>query len=280
MFLAQQQPDGELITASQAGFLAFTIILAIFAAALVWKLGWSKIGVGWKDQPGEGGALLIGSALAWFATVLGGIGGLAMTGWESGAEMGLGENAAASIVGTIAVAITCTLAAMFWNLGGMFRSEWKTDTLAGLITFFVTFPLLLALSQLVALLDLILTGDTETVGHETLALLRESDRGIEWWALVIAVSVFVPIAEEVTYRGFLQGGLRKVTRSPWIAIFATTIIFTLMHGGIASPHTLPVIATLSIALGVVMEKTKSIWPCALAHGIFNATNVGMAMMVE
>jgi membrane protease YdiL (CAAX protease family) len=77
----------------------------------------------------------------------------------------------------------------------------------------------------------------------------------------IVLVVAVPIAEEVLFRGFLFGKLKKVTPI-WLAILITSVLFATLHG--AWNVALDTFA-LSVVLCVLRQITGSLWPPILLH---------------
>jgi CAAX protease family protein len=81
----------------------------------------------------------------------------------------------------------------------------------------------------------------------------------------IAACIVAPIAEETFFRGFVTGGLRQrfgVTG----ALLLGAAFFAILH----PPVTIfPVIFALGLLLGLLFQKTGSLWPGILMHAIFN-----------
>lgn len=84
----------------------------------------------------------------------------------------------------------------------------------------------------------------------------------------LAVVVAAPVAEEMFFRGFLQGRLRQGF-GPVLAIGLTTIAFSLVHYSGNLLHPLGV-AVMSIGCGVLRERTGSLWPAILLHAVNNS----------
>lgn len=78
---------------------------------------------------------------------------------------------------------------------------------------------------------------------------------------VLAIAVFGPIAEEVTFRGAIQNYLHKNGCTPFRAIFVTSVLFGLMH---MNPAQIPFAMIVGAILGVFYYKTNSlVLPCAI-----------------
>lgn len=101
------------------------------------------------------------------------------------------------------------------------------------------------------------------------SLLLELDRsagiGIRI-AVILAAVVVAPVFEEMLFRGFLQTGFRRITRSAVAAVGMSSLIFALIH----APWQAPPIFVLSLFLGWVYERTRSLWAPIGMHAAFNA----------
>lgn len=129
------------------------------------------------------------------------------------------------------------------------------------------------------------------IAHDTLRRLTEEASsgglpGLWWWLVVLAVVVGAPAAEELIYRGLLQRGLatrlaQAGSRAPrWWAIGLSSLIFVLMHAGVAEPHALITLAALSVGFGVAYERTGQLLVPLVMHALFNAWNVALALLVH
>lgn len=101
---------------------------------------------------------------------------------------------------------------------------------------------------------------------------------LEHGELVVAalVAVFLgPLIEELLFRGFLQGflephlGLRG-------ALVATSAVFASLHG-LAG---LPILFVLSLFLGWLQQRTRSLWVPWFAHALNNAVMLGLALALS
>jgi len=106
--------------------------------------------------------------------------------------------------------------------------------------------------------------------------------------LLVGNIVLIGPAEELLFRGVIQGRLRE-SFGPAIAIGITSLGFTLSHvpsywiGG-SDLLTLGVLFALlgiaagGIILGTIYERTKNLTVVALIHGLINAIGVGIALV--
>jgi membrane protease YdiL (CAAX protease family) len=125
------------------------------------------------------------------------------------------------------------------------------------------------------------------IAHSTLTKLMEPaaegtagflGHDVWWWGTVLGVTIGAPLIEEFIYRGFIQTGLLRITRSGPTAIIATSLMFTLAHWTAVESHALFTLFALSLGFGLALEKTGKLWVCVLMHAAFNIGNIVMAMV--
>ena len=81
----------------------------------------------------------------------------------------------------------------------------------------------------------------------------------------IVLVVIAPLAEELLFRGYLLGKLRKHVRT-WLAVLITSVVFAFVH--LAWNVGIDVFA-LSLVLCLLRVWTGSLWPSILLHMIKN-----------
>lgn len=102
-----------------------------------------------------------------------------------------------------------------------------------------------------------------------------------YFLYMIAVSVlFVGPAEELLFRGVVQGQIRRVA-GPVAAVAFASLVFGVIHfasvtGGVGAQAAYILVATLLGALlGVLYEATGNVAVPALTHGLYNAVLFGL-----
>lgn len=86
----------------------------------------------------------------------------------------------------------------------------------------------------------------------------------------ISAAVISPIYEEIFYRGFLYRWVR--TRLGFVgAIILSSFIFTIAH--IPTYNVMPVNFLSGIIFALAYERTNSIWPSVIIHGLTNGIMV-------
>jgi membrane protease YdiL (CAAX protease family) len=115
----------------------------------------------------------------------------------------------------------------------------------------------------------------DTIAHDTLSLILDSP--VDGWLVLMGVLVVIvaPLLEEVMYRGILQRTLVGIGMGRWPAILMVSVIFALMHVGVARWHALAALLVLSVGLGWVYEKTGRLSAAISMHVLFNAANLGL-----
>lgn len=91
--------------------------------------------------------------------------------------------------------------------------------------------------------------------------------------LVISAVVIAPIAEEVIFRGYLYGVLKRFS-DPMTACLIASLFFVAAH--INLPALLPLMF-LAIFLTLIYEATRCLWVTIGVHALFNATNVAVLL---
>lgn len=88
--------------------------------------------------------------------------------------------------------------------------------------------------------------------------------------ILLTVTVPVPIAEEVFFRGFAY----RLLRAKWgvlPAIGSTSVLFALVHG--LEPSVWLPVLPVGILFAVLAEHSGSLWPSVMAHAVVNGLAV-------
>lgn len=82
------------------------------------------------------------------------------------------------------------------------------------------------------------------------------------------IGVFAPVVEEVVFRGAILRALLGWTKSHWIAIIISAVMFSLIH---FNPAQMPHAFLLGLLIGWMFYRTGSIIPGILLHFVNNTT---------
>jgi membrane protease YdiL (CAAX protease family) len=124
--------------------------------------------------------------------------------------------------------------------------------------------------------------------HGNEKLPKELGVGKSTAALVgaaIFVCVVAPMAEELFFRGFVFGALRRMRIvvggrefGPWVAALITGLLFGLAHTGSAAPRYLVPLGLLGFLLCLLRWRTRSLYPCMALHSINNSLALGISQL--
>jgi membrane protease YdiL (CAAX protease family) len=124
---------------------------------------------------------------------------------------------------------------------------------------------------------LVAAGWTSALGisdRENIAVdlgTRDSTAALVGAALLVCV--IAPMAEEIFFRGFLYGALRK--RGVPIAALVSGLAFGLAHVASSPIGFIVPLAFLGILLCLVYERTGSLYPCIGLHCLNNSVAFGV-----
>jgi membrane protease YdiL (CAAX protease family) len=90
--------------------------------------------------------------------------------------------------------------------------------------------------------------------------------------ILVRACILAPLAEEMLFRGGLFTWLRQ-RRSAWVTVLLTACAHALIHG---LPAVFPLVVALGIGLGWVRERSGSIVPGVIVHGLNNAVLVAVS----
>lgn len=186
---------------------------------------------------------------------------------------------------SVSAASFCVLA-LYWALlpkrGNIARRDGelkqiKKDALAAIITWGLSFPLVLFLTHALEYLIYHLFGVSQVPDQVAVQFVKSTFSHPLYFILALSTIVlFAPFIEELLFRGFLQSYIRKhLGRRE--AIVVASVCFALFHfsfsQGLGNLAIIPALFVLSLFLGVLYEKQGSILAPMMLHAIFNAINV-------
>jgi general stress protein CsbA len=83
---------------------------------------------------------------------------------------------------------------------------------------------------------------------------------------LVFIALFAGVGEELFFRGILQRLFIRITRSPWLGIVITAVLFSAIHMQFLGffPRVF-----LGVLLGVIYWYSGSLWPAILAHFLYD-----------
>lgn len=150
------------------------------------------------------------------------------------------------------------------------------DILLGFFTWFISFPIVVAINSLCELVNHTIFKSVE-VDQVAVKFLKLSASSLT--TVIISVGmilVMAPLIEEFLFRGCIQNWLRKHIGTP-LAIIITSLFFAFMHYSPSQgASNFPLIISLfsfSLYLGFLYEKTRSLLAPMILHMTFNGISV-------
>jgi membrane protease YdiL (CAAX protease family) len=100
--------------------------------------------------------------------------------------------------------------------------------------------------------------------------------------ILIAAVVVAPIVEELIFRGVLLRSLRsRLSTVP--AVLVQSVVFAAAHAsgdyGAGNLGLILTLIPLGVTLGFAAERAGRLGPSMLAHAMFNATAIALALLV-
>lgn len=103
------------------------------------------------------------------------------------------------------------------------------------------------------------------------------DAGFDYLVGCLATTMLVGITEEMTFRGLLLVGARRVFTREWLAVVLAGALFGLFHlpnillGAPTGPTVVQVVQTAVIGTGIYCLRRVSGWlvPCMVLHGLYD-----------
>ena len=115
---------------------------------------------------------------------------------------------------------------------------------------------------------------TKLVGEAPTATAIEvaqdsADDGLTVWLYLFAIlgATFIPVVEELVYRGLFWSALEKRGMHPWAILIATSALFAMIH---LEPVRTPVLFVVGMAIGAGRLRTGRIGASIATHTLINS----------
>lgn len=155
-------------------------------------------------------------------------------------------------------------------------SSYFSDILIGVFTWFISFPVVVTINQICQWINIDLLK-IEPIDQVAVRFLKMSSGSYFTFAFAIFfIIITAPVIEEFIFRGCIQNFIRQKIGAK-ASIILTALIFAFMHFSLSQKESnFPLIAslfTLSLYLGFIYEKTRSLLAPMTLHMVFNGVNV-------
>ncbi len=162
---------------------------------------------------------------------------------------------------------------VWWFTFRKYQADWSHLGLAGFRP--GALGLGLGLMVLVFGFNILYSGILAMYGlRMQLDLERVFEQTASPWALLFGGMVIAPFVEEIFFRGFVFGGLKK--GYSWkTALVASSALFALIH---LRPLAMPPIFLLGLVFAYLYHRSGSIFPAIILHTLVNGLALGSALM--
>ncbi|HUV66414.1 MAG TPA: CPBP family intramembrane glutamic endopeptidase [Sedimentisphaerales bacterium] len=158
------------------------------------------------------------------------------------------------------------------------------DFLGALVNLLAVWPLIMAAIVITLFFAQHIWGqDYQMQRHQELKLITEYPQLLLRITIVVVAAVIAPLLEELLFRGLVQTMIRSllqnsvrghVTGPAWLAIAASSGLFTLMH---ANAGHWPALFVLGACMGYAYEKSGSLFRPIFIHALFNTASIAAAL---
>lgn len=164
----------------------------------------------------------------------------------------------------------------------LYKGEWLKEVgftplpkiikvLLGIVILTLSLPMVSALAQLNATLDLSdwMVDIEETIAG-TITSIIQAEGVVGLISALFLMAVLPAIGEELVFRGLLQPGLIRISGHPHAGIWLTAVLFSFLHFQFAG--FIPRIF-LGAVLGFLAFYSQRLWIPIVAHFLFNGSQV-------
>ena len=289
-----------VVLAEHLQLLVIAVLVAVFALLIAWRVGFfrmpqhSPVGVpkiGFIDVLGGFlvylGAQLFSVPILWFSYILISKIRLPIETDLNFDTTGQGWlNVFALIVASICLLLYAKLIDkkvldQFWTgrkIGLWYRVK---DFLIGVMSWLVTYPVVLVAGQIIAIIILI-EYKGQHIDQVAVRQLKSAEESPLLFLVTAGlITTLIPAMEELLFRGLLQTWLRAKIGS-FYAVISTAFIFALFHfsssQGMANVELITSLFALGCFLGYLFERQRCLLASIGLHATFNAVSIMMILM--
>lgn len=175
------------------------------------------------------------------------------------------------------------LAARVWNEGNKTLVGIGKSVVMSAFSWLIVYPWVIVISQVVMIIFIaIWQQQPPNIDQEMVRHLKDiAQHKFLFGGTVFSVIFLVPIAEELIFRGFLQSYLRTGLGC-WGAILLASAIFASLHysvgQGIANWQIVLSLFIVSLYLGFLYERERTLWAPIALHVVINALSLGILFL--
>lgn len=184
------------------------------------------------------------------------------------------------------IAIAIAMALYYWFCSAQTRQAvWRAspagqtvhNILMGVVTWFISFPLVILTSQIIEVLSESMFHFTHRDQQAVYFLKSIKEYPLYFTLMALLIAFVVPFVEELIFRGFIQTWLLGKFQKRGVAIGITSMIFALCHysasQGLDNIELLCSLFVFSCFLGFIYERQQSLWASIALHSTFNTLSI-------
>lgn len=196
---------------------------------------------------------------------------------DSSVESQIAKYSGLILTEVITIIMILFVAARYFEDGidgfGLKLSNLKEDIKTGFVNYIAVYPAVLFMLWFVVFLMSVFTGEEFIIPkNESLEVIIESESIVLKALVAFTAGLFVPIFEEMLFRGLVQSMAVQIVGSRWLGIVLASILFVILHSAALWTHW-PALMVLSLCLGYAYEKSGSLIRPIVIHILFNSVNI-------
>ncbi|MCC5833000.1 MAG: CPBP family intramembrane metalloprotease [Chlamydiales bacterium] len=172
---------------------------------------------------------------------------------------------------------------IFWGEEKPTAPRTFKSILMGIVSFVVSYPFVFWMGTFTSLIALLIWGEAKVEQVAVEQLKMTMGRPLMFGLMVFLVVVLVPFMEELLFRGFLQSMLKRYM-GRISSLFITASIFALVHfspgQGTGNFQLIASLFVLSIFLGFIYERERTLWAPIALHSVFNGFTVLLIVLSD
>ncbi len=167
---------------------------------------------------------------------------------------------------------------IFWGDTAPSKERAAKSVVMGFVSFIVSYPFVFWMGIFTSLISLWLWNEAKIEQVAVKQLKLAMGHPVMFSFMVFLVVILVPFMEELLFRGFLQSMLKRYLGRMG-SLFVTAIIFASVHfapsQGLGNFQLIASLFILSIFLGFIYERERTLWAPITLHAAFNGFTVLM-----
>jgi membrane protease YdiL (CAAX protease family) len=157
---------------------------------------------------------------------------------------------------------------------GLTRTDFAVNVLRGVVGYVAVFPAC-ALSTY-AMWLLAQRYGWRLSYNTAIRVVLDTDSPGSLALLMVLIALAAPVLEEIAFRGFLYGALRRILPA-WPAIAVTSVAFAMLHPAWSD---WAAVFVLAVAMGYLRERTASLVPCIAMHCSLNSLTLLRLLLIR